>query len=131
MPAKLRPLTNKLFVSAQITEEDIAAARSAGVALIINNRPEAEEVGQPKGADIEAAARAAGLDYVAIPIRMNAIGEKEVDAFEAAIGRAAGPVLAYCKSGTRSAVLTALVRARAGGAVDEILSESRRPGDHH
>ncbi|HCK84218.1 MAG TPA: hypothetical protein DHW63_06795, partial [Hyphomonadaceae bacterium] len=68
------PLADDYLVSPQIGPEDIAAAKALGVTLIINNRPDGEEFGQPKGAEIEAAAKAASLAYVAIPVRGMAIG---------------------------------------------------------
>jgi uncharacterized protein (TIGR01244 family) len=116
------------FVAPQIMPDDVAAAKALGVALIINNRPDNEEPGQPEGADIEAAARAAGIAYLAIPISGMGIGPEHLDAFDEAISRADGPVLAFCRSGTRSTVLRAYTRARAGEAVDRIIDEAADAG---
>lgn len=85
-----------------------------GFTTIINNRPDGEAPGQPSGALIEAAARAAGMGYVAIPIDHNGFGPAQVVAMVDAIAAAPGPVLAYCRSGTRSTHLWALAEASCG-----------------
>lgn len=121
-------LADDYFVSPQIGPEDIIAAKALGVILIINNRPDGEEVGQPKGADIEAAAKAAGLGYTAIPVRGMAIGPAEIAALAAALSEQDGKVLAFCRSGTRSTVLRAYMRARAGDIADEIIDEAAEAG---
>lgn len=128
MAPKFRPLADGFYVSPQIAEEDVAAAAALGVALIVNNRPEGEEPGQPQGAAIERAARAAGLDYVAIPISGMNVGDADLDAFDRAVAGARGAVLAFCRSGTRSTVVRALARARAGAKVDEIVNEAAEAG---
>lgn len=116
------------FVSPQIAPEDIMAAKALGVTLIINNRPDGEEFGQPAGAEIEAAAKAAGLAYAAIPVRGMMIGPAEIEALSAALSGHQGKTLAFCRSGTRSTVLRAFMRARAGDAADEIIAEAMGAG---
>ena len=118
-----RTLTDTLFVAPQIDVDAVAAARAAGVTLIINNRPEDESPDQTPGAEIEAAARAAGLDYVAIPVGHAGFSQPQVDAMAAALGNAQGKILAYCRSGTRSTLLWALAQA-SEGAQPEALTES-------
>jgi uncharacterized protein (TIGR01244 family) len=117
-----RPLTDTIFVAPQITVEDVADASKAGVTLIINNRPEEESPDQTPGAEIEAAARAAGMEYVAIPVTHAGFAEWQVTATADALERAKGKVLAYCRSGTRSTLLWALARA-AKGDHPAVLSE--------
>ena len=118
-----RTLTDTIFVAPQIDVDAVAAARAAGVTLIINNRPEDESPDQTPGAEIEAAARAAGLDYVAIPVGHAGFSQPQVDAMAAALGGAQGKILTYCRSGTRSTLLWALAQA-SEGAQPEALSES-------
>lgn len=122
------PLADDYYVSPQIRPEDVAAAKSLGVTLIINNRPDGEEVGQPTGALIEAAAKAAGIDYKAIPIRGMAIGPAEIAALNAAVSDRNGKVLAFCRSGTRSTVLRAYARAQAGDDANAIINEAAAAG---
>lgn len=130
MAAKFISLAEGFFVSPQIRPEDIADVKALGVTLIINNRPDREEPGQPKGADIEAAASAAGISYFAIPVAGMSIGSPELDAFDEAVAGNDGAVLAFCRSGTRSTVLWAYARARAGVAADEIIGEAAKAGYH-
>lgn len=99
--ADFRRVTDAFSVSPQISLDDVASAKAQGFVLIINNRPEGESPDQTSGDRIEAAARAAGLDYVHIPV-MGGPTRVQAEAMYAAIAGAAGPVLAYCRSGTRS-----------------------------
>lgn len=121
-------LADQFWVSPQITPDDVATAEARGITLIINNRPDGEEAGQPSGADIEAAARAAGLNYIEIPIKGMGIDPGHLDAFDKAIAENDGGVLAFCRSGTRSTVLRAFARARAGDDVDQIIDEAANAG---
>ena len=109
-----RTLDDKISVWGQLMPEDVATAAAQGFTTIINNRPDDEEPGQPKGAEIEAAARAAGLDYVAIPVDHSGFREDQAAAMAEALGAADGPVLAFCRSGTRSTFLWSLARKRLG-----------------
>ena len=81
-----RRVTESLSVSPQVTEADMARAAAEGFVLVINNRPDGEDPGQPSSATIEAAARAAGLDYLHVPVRGGPTQE-QVEAVRAAIGR--------------------------------------------
>ena len=109
-----RKLTGTVLVAAQITLDDVAAAQAEDVTLIINNRPEDESADQTPGPDIEAAAKTAGLDYVAIPVTHAGFAEWQVAAMAEAMDEAEGKILAYCRSGTRSTLLWALARASQG-----------------
>ena len=109
-----RPIDETISVSPQIGPDDLAEAAARGVRLVINNRPDDEEAGQPDGAAIRQAAEAAGLAYTAIPVTHAGFSHAQVDAMVQALEQADGPVLAYCKSGTRSTYLWALARAKMG-----------------
>jgi uncharacterized protein (TIGR01244 family) len=109
-----RQLTDNILVAPQITIAEVAEAAKAGVKLVINNRPEEESADQTPGPEIEAAARAAGMDYIAIPVTHAGFAEWQVSAMADAIGKANGKILAYCRSGTRSTLLWALARASQG-----------------
>lgn len=123
-----RRLSETVFASPQITPDDIAAAREAGVTLVINNRPDGEAEDQPPGALIEAAAREAGMDYRAIPVGGAGFGEPQVEAMAEALESAQGAVLAYCRSGTRSTLLWSLAQARAGRDPEEIAAAAQAAG---
>lgn len=124
MSDRIRALADGFFVAPQIAEKDIADAAAMGVRLVICNRPDGEEPGQIATAALERAAKAAGLDFVAIPVRMDAIEDWHVARFAEAMAMAKGPILAYCRSGTRSTVLRAMVLAKRGAPVGAILAEA-------
>jgi uncharacterized protein (TIGR01244 family) len=110
-----RRVTDSLSVSPQIGIDDLDRAAGEGFVLVINNRPDDEEPGQPSSAQVEAAARAAGLDYLHVPVRGGPTPD-QVEAVRRAVEDAAGPVLAFCRSGTRSIVTWSLGQAAAGAA---------------
>ena len=117
------------LVAPQISEADVAEAARLGVTLIVNNRPDREEPGQPAGAAIEKAARAAGVAYIAIPVTgAAAISDGDIAKFNAAIDEAEGPTLAFCRSGTRSTVLRALAEAARGADIDGLIHEAAEAG---
>jgi len=118
---QFRQVTDAFQVSPQITPEEARAAAAAGVKLIINNRPDDEVAGQPKSADIEAAARAAGAEFIRIPIVGRPTPEQAKAQAEAVAG-ANGPVLAFCRSGTRSITAWALGEAARGRDRSELVS---------
>jgi len=105
--ADIRPVTTDFAVAPQLDPADMGEAATKGFALIINNRPDDEVPGQPTNAEMQAAAEAAGLHYVHIPI-VGRPNEGQVKAVAEAIAGAHGPVLAFCRSGTRSIVTWSL-----------------------
>jgi uncharacterized protein (TIGR01244 family) len=123
-----RQLDQRVWVSAQIMPGDVAVAAAQGVTLIINNRPEGEAPDQPEGAVIAEAAAAAGLDYVEIPISHAGFSQPQVAAMRKALAGATGPVLAYCRSGTRSTLLWALAQAAEGRDPGELASLAAHAG---
>ncbi|MBI1391848.1 MAG: TIGR01244 family phosphatase [Alphaproteobacteria bacterium] len=120
-------LTDDFLVAAQLTTADIAKAKSAGVALIINNRPDGEEPGQPRGEAIAAAAAEEGIRYVEIPIGRTGVTAKHLDDFEAATSTGAR-TLAYCRSGMRSTIVWAMAKARTGGEIDQLVEQAAAAG---
>ncbi len=108
-----RHVTDDFAVSPQIALDDLQAAAEQGFKLVINNRPDGEQPGQPSSAEVEAAARAAGLAYVHIPVTGQPTPD-QVEANRLAIAEAEGPVLAFCRSGTRSIVTWSIGQALSG-----------------
>lgn len=111
------PLADNIDVSPQISLDQVAAAKAQGVTMIINNRPDGEDPSAPQGADIAAAAKAAGIDYVSIPVTHAGFSAPQVDAMIAALNKvqaSGGKALAYCRSGTRSTLLWSLAQAKQG-----------------
>lgn len=123
-----RQLSTQVWASPQIDLDDVANAAAAGFALVVNNRPEGESADQTGGPAIEASVRAAGMDYCAIPITPGGFTREQVEAMAGALARAGGPVLAYCRSGTRSTLLWSLARAAAGEDPDAIAKAALAAG---
>ena len=123
-----RPLSAHYSVAPQIGIEDVAEAKAQGFAMVINNRPDGEEPSAPQGDDIAHAAAAEGLAYAAIPIGHAGFSHAQIDALDTLLADATGPILAYCRSGTRSTHLWALARARAGEDVDGIVAAAAKAG---
>jgi len=115
------------LVSPQIHPGDVAAAAAAGVTAIVNNRPDGEEPGQPASADIEAAARAAGLAYHHLPFT-DLPALDQVQAIARLLDEPDVRLLAFCRVGTRSARLWALAEARRGGDGPTILAQAEGAG---
>lgn len=108
-----RRVTDTLSVSPQISLDDLQQAATQGFVLVINNRPDGEDAAQPSSATMEAAARELGLDYLYAPVRGGPTPD-QVEAVGQAVAAAKGPVLAYCRSGTRSIVTWALGQTLSG-----------------
>jgi uncharacterized protein (TIGR01244 family) len=123
----LKRINDHVSVSGQIMPEDVAALKEAGFVAIVNNRPDGESPDQPPGAEIEAAAKAAGLDYYAIPLGREGVSPEMVEQTKSALEGSNGPVFCFCRSGTRSTTLWALSQA---GEMDasEIISQAAGAG---
>lgn len=125
------PLTDTVDVAPQISVGAVAAAKAQGVTMIINNRPDGEDPSAPQGAEIAAAAQAAGIEYVAIPVTHAGFSAPQVDAMVAALAKAeggGGKVLAYCRSGTRSTLLWSLAKAKQGASPAELTRVAANAG---
>ena len=124
---EIKRINDRVSVSPQIVPEDIAAIKAAGFTTIVNNRPDGEAPDQPAGSEIEAAASAAGLAYVFIPMGRDGVSPDMIEQTRAALEGSEGPVFCYCRSGTRSATLWALSQAGRQDAT-EIVSAAANAG---
>ena len=124
----MRQLDKTTSVSGQIRPEDVAGLKAQGVTMLVNNRPDGEEPGQPPAADIRDAAEAAGIAYRFVPIARG-IGPAEAEAMRAAIADTGdGRLLAFCRTGTRSALAWALAKKEAGTSREDIEACAARAG---
>lgn len=123
-----RKIADGIYAAPQITTDQITEAAALGIRLIVNNRPEGEGDDQTPGEEIEAAARAAGMDYIAIPVTHSGFSEPQVKVMADALEGAQGDVLAYCRSGTRSTLLWALAEASQGGDPDALTNMAAKAG---
>jgi uncharacterized protein (TIGR01244 family) len=122
-----RRLDDSTYVAGQIGAAEVTEAARLGVTTIVNNRPDGEEPGQPTAAEIEASARAAGLDYRHLPISGGLSGE-QVRALAQLLDEAEGKVLLFCRSGTRSTYLWALAEAGRGVEPDILVAQAAAAG---
>lgn len=122
----IRSVSDAFAVSGQLRPEEIAEV-GARFAMVVNNRPDGEELGQPTHAELEAAARSAGVAYEHIPITAAPTSD-QVRAMREALSYAEGPTLAFCRTGTRSVVTWALGEALAGRLTDELEAQGRAAG---
>jgi uncharacterized protein (TIGR01244 family) len=123
----IRQLDERTLVSGQIQPADVAKLRELGVTMIVNNRPDGEDDGQPLAADIEAAADQAGIPYRHVPI-YRGIGPSDVEAMQEAIDAASGKLFAFCRSGNRSALTWAVARRAQGASIEELKAAADAAG---
>ena len=126
--SNFRHISDDFWASPQISLVDVDEAKQRGFALIVNNRPEGETEDQVPGESIEAAVREAGMDYVAIPVTHAGFSEDQVRSMAGALQQAEGPVLAYCRSGTRSTLLWSLAQASLGRDPDDLAIAAANGG---
>jgi len=103
----IKKLTENISVSAQIKHSDMADLAKLGFKTVINNRPDREVPFQPRSKTLAARAKKAGITYLYQPVISGGITQKDVDDFAALLAKAQGPVLAFCRTGTRSSNLWA------------------------
>lgn len=108
----IKTISPYLSVSSQIWPVDIDAIASQGFKAIINNRPDRESDDQPLSKALAEAAEQLGLDYREVPVVAGQVRDEDVKAFADATAELQGPVLAFCRTGTRSATLWALTAAQ-------------------
>lgn len=116
----IRQLDDKIMVCGQVAPHEVAGLAQQGVTVLVNNRPDGEEPDQPRAAEIEEAARTAGIDYRFVPI-LRGIGPADVEVMQQAIRDAGdGKLLAFCRSGTRSALAIGLAKRKDGASAEEV-----------
>ncbi len=104
----VRPIAADVCVAPQLWPESMAEAARAGFRSVVNNRPDFEEgPQQPTSASIEAAAKAAGLEYRFLPVQSSYQSPEEIAAFAHLLDELPRPILAFCRSGARSTRLYA------------------------
>src|SRR6059058_2787837 len=119
----IRQLDDKVMVSGQVAPHEVAGLADQGVTMLVNNRPDGEEPGQPLAGDIEDAAAAAGIGYRFVPI-LRGIGPADIEEMQKALRETGeGKLLAFCRSGTRSALAVALAKREEGASAEEVVQQ--------
>ena len=126
----IRRLSPDSAVSPQIAPTDAAAIRDAGFTTVICNRPDGE-IPPPFWAEaVRAEVEAAGLTFVENPVLPGRFTAELLETQAEAMASASGPVLAYCASGNRSAIVWSMLKAGELG-VDNVLAATRAAGYDH
>ena len=123
----IRKITDAVSVSPQITASDMAEIKKAGFRAIVCNRPDGEGADQPSFEEIEKEAKKVGLEATYVPVESGMVTDDNVAAFGAALKDLPGPVLGYCRTGTRSATLWSLHEAKTR-PLPEILTATKAAG---
>jgi uncharacterized protein (TIGR01244 family) len=127
----IRQLDDRVMVSGQVQPHEVAGLAEQGITVLVNNRPDGEEAGQPLAGEIEDAAAAAGISYRFIPI-IRGIGPADVEEMQKALREAeGGKLLAFCRSGTRSALAAALAKRAEGASAEEVVQTLNQAGFDH
>lgn len=124
----IRQLCDTVMVSGQIAPHEVAGLAEQGITVLVNNRPDGEEAGQPRASEIEDAAAAAGISYHFVPI-IRGIGPADVERMQQTLREAeGGKLLAFCRSGTRSALTLAVAQREEGASADEVQEQLLQAG---
>ena len=124
---KLAILTPDVTALAQPSEEDIGELADRGYRSIIGNRPDGEAPDQPSWATLKAAALARGMEAVHLPVIASQIGASDIQAFRKALEGLPKPIAAFCRTGTRSALLWALANED-GLTADDLIGIAEKQG---
>jgi uncharacterized protein (TIGR01244 family) len=124
-PPESKPIAQRLsptvHVRDQVALADLAKLRAAGYRTVIGLRPDGEVREQPSSDAVRQAAERQGLTFVYIPTPRSAIPDETVDKLSKALATAEGPVLLYCRSGSRAARVWALAEAARPGGPDKAV----------
>ena len=123
----IRPLSTEIAVAPQIQPADVAELAAAGYRSVICNRPDGEGADQALFQEIERACAAAGLEARYLPAESGKVSDAQGEQFGQLLDALPRPVLAYCRTGTRSATMWALSQARRQ-PLAQILESTARAG---
>lgn len=122
-------LSENLYVSPQLTEQDAKEAAKLGIRTVICNRPDGEEDNQPSSGQVEKWLSAEGIaSFKHLPVTAPNITAADVAAFQDLLQQAGKPVLAYCRTGTRSSLLWAYHQVQNGMSVAEAKAAALQAG---
>lgn len=129
MSLPLFPVDDRVSVSGQLKPEDMNELAAAGFTAVVNNRPDGEAFfGQPKTADLRAAAESAGLQFLDLPFSGPRATPDQVRAFADLLAEGDARVVAFCKSGMRSALLWGAASLANGRSIEKVLQGARTAG---
>jgi uncharacterized protein (TIGR01244 family) len=131
MAPPLLALDERVAVTGQLQPGDMTEIAAAGFVAVVNNRPDGEAMfGQPRTADLQKAAEAAGLVFLDLPFSGPRATADQVRAFARLLAERPGRVVAFCKSGMRSSLLWGAASIAAGQSLDAVLTAAMRAGQN-
>jgi len=133
MTTNFMPLSESFYIAPQIHQTDFAALKEAGITLVINNRPDAEEFGILAVSDAEAAASEHGIKYLHLPMANGQpLPDNVIPDMQAALKEQEendGKTLAHCRSGTRSSFLWGVIQIIEGKMnTDDVIQTAMQAG---
>ena len=128
--ARFRQVTPAFSVASQLSVEDIKRAAAQGYTLVINNRPDGEGgPDQPTSAELEQAAKEAGIDYLYTPFRSGHVTEEAFNQTKMVLSKHEGKTISFCRSGTRAITIWAMAQSALGNMhPDEAIQAARGAG---
>lgn len=131
MSEPLVAIDDRVAIAGQLKPTDMREIAAAGYVAVVNNRPDGEAMfGQPRTADLKAAAEAAGLVFLDLPFSGPRASPDQVRAFADLLAERPGRIVAYCKSGMRSSLLWAAAAVADGRALADVLTAAQRAGQN-
>lgn len=125
----IRKLTDTLYIAPQLTEADAETAARLGIKSVICNRPDAEQPDQPDFAQVRQWLAAQGITQTAHqPVTAPAINAADVAAFQNLLAGLPAPVLAYCRTGTRSSLLWGFRQVQNGMTAEQVKTAAAQAG---
>jgi len=124
---EIRKINAQVSVSGQIQAQELQQIADAGFKMIINNRPDGEAPGQPSNGELAEVAESLGLRWYHLPVTMKSMNSEDAKTLGELLQRAAGPVLAFCRSGRRSSLLY-LMSLLPAKSISEVLEYARKTG---
>jgi uncharacterized protein (TIGR01244 family) len=128
MPPPLMDLAPGLTAAGALSRDDIEALAASGVKTIVNNRPDGEDPGQLSAEEARQLCAARGIAYHHIPFVAATLTRADIDTFDAVLKTGPQPVVAHCRSGTRSTMIWALTRMRQGENPATLVALGARNG---
>jgi uncharacterized protein (TIGR01244 family) len=131
MPVAPVAIDDRVAVCGQLQPRDMKDIAAMGYRAVVNNRPDGEALfGQPRTGDLKRAAEAAGLVFLDLPFSGPRASPEQVRALLDLLAERPGPVVAFCKSGMRSALLWGAAAIAAGRPPDDVLVAAERAGQN-
>lgn len=118
----IEKIADYLYVSKQLDERLAKRAAQYEIKTVICNRPDGEEPNQPDFENVKQWLNQNGIEHVVyLPVDMNNIDDATLESFKQAVANLPAPILAYCRTGTRSAMMWALNQVKRGVEVNSVI----------